>query len=73
MLDQEAVVLPGGLGGKLHFPEAWRRAGRENARPALWDFWSTIGGYLTSEALAGIEVPVVCSYGERSPESLFRF
>jgi 3-oxoadipate enol-lactonase len=54
------------------FPEEWRRVARENARAALADFLNSIGTYPSSEDLASIEVPVVCSYGARSPDSMFR-
>jgi pimeloyl-ACP methyl ester carboxylesterase len=54
------------------FPEAWRRAGRENASPALADFRNSIGTYPTAEDLASLIVPVVCSYGSRSPEGMVR-
>ena len=54
------------------FPEAWRRAGRENARAALADFRNSIGVYPSAADLATIEAPVVCSYGARSPESMVR-
>lgn len=54
------------------FPEEWRQAGRENARPALADFRNSIGTYPSAEDLASIKVPVVCSYGARSPNGMFR-
>ena len=54
------------------FPEEWRRAGRENARAALADLRNSIGDYPSPADLATVEVPVVCSYGARSPESMFR-
>jgi pimeloyl-ACP methyl ester carboxylesterase len=54
------------------FPEEWRRAGRENARAALADFRNSIGEYPCAADLATVEVPVVCSYGARSPNSMFR-
>jgi 3-oxoadipate enol-lactonase len=52
------------------FPEEWRQAGRNNARAALVDFRNSIGTYPSSTDLATIAVPVVCSYGERSPDSM---
>jgi pimeloyl-ACP methyl ester carboxylesterase len=55
------------------FPEAWRRAGRDNARAALVDFRNSIGNYPLATDLATVEVPVVCSYGARSPSSMFGF
>jgi pimeloyl-ACP methyl ester carboxylesterase len=54
------------------FPEEWRRAGRENARAALWDFLITIGNHPPAMELATVEVPVVCSYGARSPDFIVR-
>jgi pimeloyl-ACP methyl ester carboxylesterase len=55
------------------FPEEWRRAGRENARAALADFRNSIGEYPSAADLATVEVPVVCTYGARSPVSMFHF
>ena len=55
------------------FPDEWRRAARENARAALADFRITIGNYPSPADLATVEVPVVCTYGARSPDSMFRF
>jgi pimeloyl-ACP methyl ester carboxylesterase len=52
------------------FPEEWRRVGRENARSALWDFRNSIGNYPSPADLATIAVPVVCSYGARSPRNI---
>jgi len=52
------------------FPEGWRRAGRENARAALADFRSSIVTYPSAGDLATVKVPVVCSYGARSPNSM---
>ena len=54
------------------FPEAWQRAGRENARAALADFRNSIADYPSATDLATVEVPVVCSYGARSPDSMVR-
>jgi steroid delta-isomerase-like uncharacterized protein len=54
------------------FPEEWRAAGRENARAALADFRNSIGTFPSSTELAAIEVPVVCSYGARSPDNMSR-
>jgi 3-oxoadipate enol-lactonase len=54
------------------FPEEWRRAGRENARAALVDFRNSIGVYPSRKELATVVVPVVCTYGARSPDSMFR-
>jgi pimeloyl-ACP methyl ester carboxylesterase len=54
------------------FPEEWRRVGRENARAALADFRNSIGVYPAAEDLATIRIPVVCTYGARSPDSMWR-
>jgi len=54
------------------FPEEWRRAGRENAGAALADFRNSISSYPSAADLATIDVPVVCSYGARSPNSMVR-
>jgi pimeloyl-ACP methyl ester carboxylesterase len=54
------------------FPEAWRRIARENASAALADFVNSVGTYPSRRDLAAVEVPVVCSYGERSPANMFR-
>src|SRR5262245_27763855 len=54
------------------FPEEWRRVGRENARAALADFRNSIVTYPSAGDLATVEVPVVCTYGARSPESMVR-
>lgn len=54
------------------FPEAWRHAGRENARAALADFRNSIGTYPSAADLAAVRVPVICSYGSRGPESMAR-
>jgi pimeloyl-ACP methyl ester carboxylesterase len=54
------------------FPQEWRQAGRENAEAALTDFRNSIGTYPFPTELATVKVPVVCSYGARSPDSMFR-
>jgi pimeloyl-ACP methyl ester carboxylesterase len=54
------------------FPEDWRRVARKNAAAALADFRNSIGTYPSRRDLANIHVPVVCSYGARSPGSMFR-
>jgi pimeloyl-ACP methyl ester carboxylesterase len=55
------------------FPEDWRRIARENARPALADFRMSIGNYASAADLSTISVPVVCSYGSRSPDKMFGY
>jgi pimeloyl-ACP methyl ester carboxylesterase len=54
------------------FPEEWRQAGRENAGAALVDFRNSIGVYPSAAELGSIRVPVVCSYGSRSPDAMAR-
>jgi pimeloyl-ACP methyl ester carboxylesterase len=52
------------------FPEEWRHIARENGRAALWDFRNSVGNYPRPTDLATIRVPVVCSYGARSPNNI---
>ena len=54
------------------FPEEWRRIARQNARPALADFRNSIRSFPSATELASIEVPVLCTYGTRSPDSMSR-
>jgi 3-oxoadipate enol-lactonase len=54
------------------FPVEWRRAGRDNAKAVLADLLNSIGAYPSATDLAAIDVPVVCSYGARSPSNMFR-
>jgi pimeloyl-ACP methyl ester carboxylesterase len=54
------------------FPDEWRRIARENARTALADFRNSVGTYPSAADLATVEVPVICSYGARSPDSMVR-
>jgi pimeloyl-ACP methyl ester carboxylesterase len=54
------------------FPEDWREAARDNAKAALADFRNSIGVYPSAADLATVEVPVVCSYGARSPRNMAR-
>jgi pimeloyl-ACP methyl ester carboxylesterase len=54
------------------FPEEWRQAARKNAEAALADFRNSIGVYPSRRALANVEIPVVCSYGARSPRNMCR-
>lgn len=54
------------------FPPEWRQAGRDNARAALADFRASIGTYPSAAELATVAVPVVCSYGARSPHGMVR-
>jgi len=54
------------------FPEEWRQIGRENARVALADFLNSIRNYPSARDLATVRVPVICSYGARSPDFMPR-
>jgi pimeloyl-ACP methyl ester carboxylesterase len=54
------------------FPADWRRIARENARAALADFRSSIVAYPSAAELATLTMPVVCSYGARSPNGMVR-
>ncbi|HEX4983147.1 MAG TPA: alpha/beta hydrolase, partial [Ilumatobacteraceae bacterium] len=54
------------------FPEAWRWIARQNAKAALADFRNSIGTYPTRAELATIKVPVMCTYGARSPNTMAR-
>jgi pimeloyl-ACP methyl ester carboxylesterase len=54
------------------FPDEWRRVARANAGAALADFRSSIGVYPSAADLATVAVPVVCSYGARSPLNMAR-
>ena len=54
------------------FPEQWREVSRQNARAALADLRNSIAVYPTAADLARVEVPVVCTYGARSPDSMCR-
>ena len=52
------------------FPEEWRRVARENGAAALRDFRNSVGNYPSPTDLATIKVPVICSYGARSPRNI---
>jgi pimeloyl-ACP methyl ester carboxylesterase len=54
------------------FPEAWRRVARDNAEAALADFRNSIGTFPARAELGTIKVPVVCTYGARSPNAMAR-
>ena len=54
------------------FPEEWRQAARDDAKAALADFRNSIGVYPSAADLATVAVPVVCSYGARSPHNMVR-
>jgi pimeloyl-ACP methyl ester carboxylesterase len=54
------------------FPEEWRQVGRDNAAAALADFRNSIGVYPSAADLTTVAVPVVCTYGARSPDNMAR-
>jgi 3-oxoadipate enol-lactonase len=54
------------------FPEEWRWVARDNARSALADFLNSIRSYPSASDLGAVEVPIVCTYGARSPDSMAR-
>jgi pimeloyl-ACP methyl ester carboxylesterase len=54
------------------FPEEWRQIGRENARVALADFLNSVRNYPSARDLATVRIPVICSYGARSPDFMPR-
>ena len=54
------------------FPEEWRHVAKDNAKAALADFRNSIRTYPSRAELATIRVPVVCSYGRRSPATMGR-
>jgi pimeloyl-ACP methyl ester carboxylesterase len=71
-LLRSAYTYRGGGSAWDMFPEEWRQTGRENAEAALQDFRNSIGVYPSASDLAAVEIPVVCTYGVRSPESMSR-
>jgi 3-oxoadipate enol-lactonase len=54
------------------FPPEWRRVAKQNAGASLADFRNSIRAYPAAADLARIRVPVVCSYGSRSPDTMVR-
>jgi len=71
-LLRSAYAYRGGGTAWDAFPEEWRQAGRDNARAALADFRNSIGVSPSRAELAVLRVPVVCSYGSRSPNNMAR-
>jgi pimeloyl-ACP methyl ester carboxylesterase len=57
--------------GDQEYP-AHQQGSWDNAKATLADFRNSIGEYPSRRDLATAEVPVVCTYGARSPESMFR-
>jgi pimeloyl-ACP methyl ester carboxylesterase len=72
MLLRSAYTYRDGRSAWDTFPKEWRQAGRDNARAALADFRNSIADYPSASDLARVEVPVVCTYGARSPTSMIR-
>jgi pimeloyl-ACP methyl ester carboxylesterase len=54
------------------FPEQWRETARDNAEASLADFHNSISVYPSNTDLATVGVPVICSYGSRSPRNMAR-
>jgi len=52
------------------FPEEWRRIASQNARAGLDDIRIAIGSYPTARQLATVRIPVVCTCGERSAQTM---
>jgi pimeloyl-ACP methyl ester carboxylesterase len=71
-LLRAAYTYRDGGSGWDAFPEDWRRVGRENAKAALADFRNSIGVYPAATELATVEVPILCTYGGRSPDKMIR-
>jgi pimeloyl-ACP methyl ester carboxylesterase len=71
-LLRSAYSYRGGGSAWDRFPETWRRVARENAKPALADFRNSIGSYPSAADLAAAEMPILCTYGARSPTSMAR-
>jgi pimeloyl-ACP methyl ester carboxylesterase len=72
MLLRSAYTYRDGRSAWDAFPKEWRQVGRDNARAALADFRNSIADYPSASDLARIEIPVVCTYGARSPTSMIR-
>jgi len=72
MLLRSAYTYRDGRSAWDAFPEEWRQAGRDNARAALADFRNSIADYPSARDLATVEIPVVCTFGARSPTSMIR-
>jgi 3-oxoadipate enol-lactonase len=70
VLLRTTYTYPDGTSAWDAFPAEWRKIARENARAALADFRNSIVAYPSAADLATIEVPVVCSYGSRSPSNM---
>jgi 3-oxoadipate enol-lactonase len=70
VLLRTTYTYPDGTSAWDTFPAEWRQIARENAKAALADFRNSIVAYPSAADLATITVPVVCSYGSRSRQSM---
>jgi pimeloyl-ACP methyl ester carboxylesterase len=70
VLLRATYAYPEGGSAWDSFPEEWRRVARENAAATLADFRNSVASYPSRADLASIEVPVVCTYGSRSPNNI---
>jgi pimeloyl-ACP methyl ester carboxylesterase len=70
VLLRTTYTYPDGTSAWDAFPAEWRQVARVNARAALADFRNSIVAYPSAADLGTVEVPVVCSYGSRSPSSM---
>jgi pimeloyl-ACP methyl ester carboxylesterase len=70
VLLRATYAYPEGGSAWDSFPEEWRRVARENAGATLADFRNSIAAYPAAADLATITVPVVCTYGSRSPNNI---
>lgn len=70
LLLRTTYAYPEGGSAWDSFPEEWRRVARENAEATLADFRNSIAAYPSAPDLATMEVPIVCTYGSRSPNNI---
>jgi pimeloyl-ACP methyl ester carboxylesterase len=70
VLLRTTYTYPDGTTAWDAFPAEWRQIARANARAALADFRNSIVDYPSAAELGTIAVPVVCSYGSRSSNSM---
>jgi pimeloyl-ACP methyl ester carboxylesterase len=54
------------------FPRSGGGSQGQTARQRLVDFRNSIGDYPSRADLATVTVPIVCSYGARSPDTMLR-
>jgi pimeloyl-ACP methyl ester carboxylesterase len=70
LLLRTTYAYPDGGSAWDSFPEEWRRVARESAEATLADFRNSIAAYPSAADLATIKVPVICTYGSRSPNNI---